>query len=352
MTLRLWFKLFISHFVILMTTVILLLVVLIEGMQIMEWSVLTYNIFWNFNLWGVILSFILIVSLFCSFVYSIGLSEPYENIHAKINWLILGKYQHPAFSTEKKTPNWYEPYKVVDEDIRTLRDKIVQISTDLQEFSAAPTFVGTETKEEIIEQERQRIARELHDSVSQQLFASMMMLSAINETSAKEMPQPTQKQLAKVEEIINNAQTEMRALLLHLRPIELSDKSLKEGITQLLKELKPKIPQVVYWELDEIRIESGIEDHLFRIVQEAISNTLRHARATKFEVYLHEIDDNVQLKIIDDGKGFDTKANQKVGSYGLTNMRERIASLGGIIQINSLPNQGTVIDIKIPINRK
>ena len=180
----------------------------------------------------------------------------------------------------------------------------------------------------------------------------MMMLSAINETSAKEMPQPTQKQLAKVEEIINNAQTEMRALLLHLRPIELSDKSLKEGITQLLKELKPKIPQVVYWELDEIRLESGIEDHLFRIVQVAISNTLRHARATKFEVYLHEIDDNVQLKIIDDGKGFDTKANQKVGSYGLTNMRERIASLGGIIQINSLPNQGTVIDIKIPINRK
>ena len=60
----------------------------------------------------------------------------------------------------------------------------------------------------------------------------------------------------------------------------------------------------------------------------------------------------MQLKIIDDGKGFDTKANQKVGSYGLTNMRERIASLGGIIQINSLPNQGTVIDIKIPINRK
>lgn len=352
MTLRLWFKLFITNVLILFLTICLIFLILIEGLKVIPWNIFFEKIIFNINLGVFLLSFIFVISAFTSFIYSIGLSEPYENIHAKINWLILGKYQHPSFTMEKITPNWYEPYTVVDHDILQLRDKIVQISSDLQEFSAAPTFIGSETKEEIIEQERQRIARELHDSVSQQLFASMMMLSAINETSAKDMPMNTQKQLTKVEEIINNAQTEMRALLLHLRPVELADKSLRQGISQLLEELKPKIPQDVHWELDEIRMDSGIEDHLFRIVQEAISNTLRHAKASKFEVFLHEVDNNVQLKIIDDGKGFNITGNQKVGSYGLINMKERITSLGGIIRISSLPNQGTVIDIKIPLNRK
>ncbi|MBF6626547.1 sensor histidine kinase [Aerococcaceae bacterium zg-BR9] len=352
MILRLWLRLAMYHLFLLFSIVSILLVILIEGLGYFTWNAFFRAHLYYWPIWTIIVSLIFVISFCSAFFFARGLSEPYEQLHAKVNWLILGKYRHHSFEQHKKSPNWFEPSSNVDQDLVSLRDKMLQLTTDLQEFSAAPTFVGNETKEEIIEQERQRIARELHDSVSQQLFASMMMLSAINETSAKNLPEMTQKQLAKIEEIVNNAQTEMRALLLHLRPIALADKTLKEGINQLLNELKPKIPHEVSWELDDIRMESGIEDHLFRIVQEAISNTLRHAKASKFEVLLHEIDGNIQLKIFDDGKGFDINAHQKVGSYGILNMKERIASLGGDIRIMSLPQQGTVIDIKIPIERK
>ena len=96
-----------------------------------------------------------------------------------------------------------------------------------------------------------------------------------------EIAEPIRQQIIRVDKVIATAQIEMRALLLHLRPIGLEDRSLKQGIEQLLVELKTKIPTTIVWDLADVRLESGIEDHLFRIVQEAISNTLRHARANR-----------------------------------------------------------------------
>lgn len=350
MILRLWLKLISWMTFILVGLVSLIFTFLVEYMGLLDWSDLSQIVKpTTFPLWVVVLSFILSVAVVVSFIFARGLASPYEDIHSRINWLILGQYEHSAFSNQIKKVNWYEPFTVVDHDIDLLRTKIIQLSTDLQELSAAPLFVGEETKEEIIEAERTRIARELHDSVSQQLFAAMMILSAINESMQAQLPEKIQPQLLKVGDIISNAQTEMRALLLHLRPVELADRSLKEGIMMLLEELKPKIPQKVEWNLQDIKLESGIEDHLFRIVQEAISNTLRHAKASRFEVYLGQEGQMVRLKIMDDGKGFDVQSIGKYSSYGLTNMQERITSLGGTIKIMSLLNQGTVIDIFIPI---
>lgn len=177
----------------------------------------------------------------------------------------------------------------------------------------------------------------------------MMMLSAINETIDGQLSEPIKKQLIKVEEVIGNAQTEMRALLLHLRPVALEDRSLKQGITNLLEELYSKVSLELKWELMETTLDSGIEDHLFRIVQEAVSNTLRHAKANKLEVYLNQTQDSVTLKIVDDGVGFESNQPDKVGSYGLRNMRERVVGLGGTFKIVSIKQQGTIVDISIPV---
>lgn len=119
----------------------------------------------------------------------------------------------------------------------------------------------------------------------------MMMLSALNEQAQRtETPEPYRKQLAMVAEIINASQSEMRALLLHLRPISLEGKSLRKGIEQLLKELQTKIKIELIWDVEDVHLNSSIEDHLFRIVQELLSNTLRHAKAKELEVYLHQVD--------------------------------------------------------------
>ncbi|HFD0831209.1 TPA: two-component system sensor histidine kinase LiaS, partial [Enterococcus faecium] len=230
--------------------------------------------------------------------------------------------------------------------------KMIEVSSELQIMTSRPQYVDGQTKEEILELERHRLARELHDSVSQQLFAAMMMMSALTEQAEKsETPGMFRKQLKMVAEIINASQSEMRALLLHLRPVNLEEKSLKQGIEQLLKELQNKIQISLKWDVEDVKLTSSIEDHLFRIVQELLSNTLRHAKANELEVYLHKIDNNLLLRIIDDGTGFNMNET-KTGSYGLNNIKERVAGIGGTVKIISFKGQGTSVEIKVPLMKE
>ncbi|MBP2241912.1 NarL family two-component system sensor histidine kinase LiaS [Cytobacillus eiseniae] len=201
--------------------------------------------------------------------------------------------------------------------------------------------------QEIISQERNRLARELHDSVSQQLFAASMMMSAINE--AKGITDNREaKQLKMVEEMIHQSQLEMRALLLHLRPVALKGKTLKEGIEELLIELSQKVTMNIKWKVEDFPLDKGIEDHLFRILQESVSNTLRHSKSTTLEVLLIQRDEFVILRVVDDGIGFDVE-EAKAGSYGMQNMYERAIEVGGSMKIISLKNNGTRLEVRVPI---
>ncbi|SIS40564.1 sensor histidine kinase [Salimicrobium flavidum] len=199
--------------------------------------------------------------------------------------------------------------------------------------------------QEVVAQERSRLARELHDSVSQQLFAASMMMSAINEQ------EEGNRQLQMVEKMIHQSQLEMRALLLHLRPVPLKGKTLKEGTEELLEELTQKVPLQVEKQLEEVPLEKGEEDQLFRIIQEAVSNTLRHAEAENLTVQLLLRDEFILLRILDDGKGFDVdKASSN--SYGLVNMNERALEIGGILKIVSVKEDGTRIEVKLPYKER
>jgi two-component system, NarL family, sensor histidine kinase LiaS len=200
--------------------------------------------------------------------------------------------------------------------------------------------------QEIVSQERNRLARELHDSVSQQLFAASMLMSAITETRPVSDDRET-KQLKMIEEMIHQSQLEMRALLLHLRPVALNGKSLQEGIQELLGELSMKVPMKIQWKVESIPLDKGVEDHLFRILQESVSNTLRHAKANSFEVLLIERDNLIILRVSDDGIGFDVEAS-KAGSYGLQNIYERAVEIGAAVKIVSVKNKGTRLEVKVP----
>ncbi|MEC2078196.1 sensor histidine kinase [Metabacillus fastidiosus] len=201
--------------------------------------------------------------------------------------------------------------------------------------------------QDIVSQERNRLARELHDSVSQQLFAASMMMSAITETRPLSDDRES-KQLKMVEATINQSQLEMRALLLHLRPVALKGKSLQEGMKELLVELSQKVPMNITWKIETMPLDKGVEDHLFRILQESVSNTLRHAKSTTLEVLLIKRDEFVILRIVDDGIGFDVET-RKSGSYGLQNMYERAVEIGGTLKIISLNNKGTRLEVKVPV---
>jgi NarL family two-component system sensor histidine kinase LiaS len=300
-----------------------------------------------------ILFHLLVVSIVIGLVVFLLISffrnRQYGPIEEKLRLLSNGDIDSPLLDTPIAHAQENRLVEDVDRDIRKIQGKMKEMSSELQQLNARPQLVDGSTKEEILEAERHRLARELHDSVSQQLFAAMMMMSALNEQAIRDdAPEMQKKQLAMVTDIINASQSEMRALLLHLRPVTLEGKSLKQGIEQLLKELETKIKISLKWEIVDFAMPSSIEDQLFRVIQELLSNTLRHAKADELEVYLHRIEHNVLLRVIDDGVGFDVE-NQKAGSYGLMNIRERISGIGGTLKIISFKNQGTSIEIKIPL---
>lgn len=222
-----------------------------------------------------------------------------------------------------------------------------QVNT-LQRLSTNNAKLAEQARVSAIMEERQRLARELHDAVSQQLFAISMTATAVGRTLEKDFDK-AQRQIALIEEMSAVAQSEMRALLLHLRPVYLEGKGLEQGLRELIKELKIKAPIDIVFEMDpDVHLLKGVENHLFRIVQEAISNTLRHAKAEKMEIRLLRRGDTVRLTLRDDGIGFEMDENKQT-SYGLSNMQERIIETGGSIQFITAPGKGMRIEIIVPL---
>ncbi|MGT2562742.1 sensor histidine kinase [Streptococcus viridans] len=207
---------------------------------------------------------------------------------------------------------------------------------------------GLVREETIIEKERKRIARDLHDTVSQELFAAHMILSGVSQQALKLDREKMQTQLQSVAAILETAQKDLRVLLLHLRPVELEEKSLVEGIQILLKELEDKSDLEVSLKQNVSKLPKKIEEHIFRILQELISNTLRHAQASCLDVYLYQTDVELQLKVVDNGIGFQLGSLDDL-SYGLRNIKERVEDMAGTVQLLTAPKQGLAVDIRIPL---
>lgn len=200
-----------------------------------------------------------------------------------------------------------------------------------------------------VDEERGRLARELHDSISQQLFAIMMTMASCARMIDKDIDK-AKHQFGIIEVIAAQAQAEMRALLLHLRPVQLEGKQITEALRELLSELKQKHPVDYIWEIEDIDdLPIGFEAHLFRISQEALSNALRHSHATRIELSLKQHKSTIVMRITDNGKGFDTRGERATSSMGLSNIEERTQEMGGMWEIISTEDKGTAIEIRVPL---
>lgn len=270
-----------------------------------------------------------------------------RKIENGLKMLNEGEYSAKIFLNMFSEDTPIQINRLIDKEFLKLHEKLMLISEEAVSSAQQASTISVETKEEILEEERHRIARELHDSVSQQLFAAAMLLSTL-ESEADELPEHLQPQVDLIGNIVGDAQSEMRALLLHLRPTKLDGKSLKKGIEQLLDELKSKVPITIVHDIQDVKLTEVVEDHLFRIVQELLSNVLRHSHADELEVYLKKSENYYQLRFVDDGDGFDMEEKKNSG-FGLRNIRERISGLGGNVRIISFPDQGTSIEIRVPL---
>ena len=229
-------------------------------------------------------------------------------------------------------------------NVNRLSRKMQQLTNNLQKTEN--TYIAS--SQEIVKKERKRIARDLHDTVSQELFASSMILSGVSHNLDQLEKKQLQTQLLAIEDMLNNAQNDLRVLLLHLRPTELEGKTLSEGLAMILRELTDKSNIEVVYKEDIGELPKTIESNFFRIAQEFISNTLKHAKASRLEVYLYQTSSKVQLKMIDDGIGFDMDVVRDL-SYGLKNIEDRVNDLAGTVKFLSAENKGVVMDINVPI---
>jgi signal transduction histidine kinase len=209
---------------------------------------------------------------------------------------------------------------------------------------------------ELQEEERRRIARELHDQTSQRLTSVLMTLSVLGEAQSLE---EAAVQAGELRSAVAQTLEEVHDLALRLRPRLLDDLGLVAALRHDLGEFRDRyhIPvdlQVVG--LEDGRLPSRIETALYRIVQQALVNVARHAHAQSVGVLLEDRGSLVVLVVEDDGVGFDV--DEVMGSHvlqsnlGLYGMRERAALLGGRLTIESTPGGGTSVFVEIPLGRE
>jgi len=196
-------------------------------------------------------------------------------------------------------------------------------------------------------EERQKIARELHDAVSQQLFA-LSMLSSAAERTVISQPDKAVSLINQMSILSVKTLNEMRALLLHLRPMDLQNKSLLHALTELIEELESRTDvEFVLIFPQESCLSQGSEEHVYRIVQEVLANCLRHAEAKYVKINAELHGQQITLTIRDDGKGFDP-SKKKQTSYGLLTIRERCEEIGGSARLFAKEGEGTEWTFQIP----
>jgi len=214
-----------------------------------------------------------------------------------------------------------------------------------------PTFLHL-INETAIQAERDRLARDLHDSIKQQLFSISVSAAAVRERWHKD-PVGAEAALDDVQQSAQAAMVEMNALLKQLRPNPLETMGLVDALREQCEALAFRTGAEVttfFGELPpETQLPAGAHETLFRIAQEALSNIARHARAQRvhLRVELAATAQALQLEIRDDGQGFDERTATR--GMGLSNMWQRAHSLQGQLDINSIPGQGTTIQVEIPL---
>ncbi|MBU9711002.1 sensor histidine kinase [Evansella tamaricis] len=296
----------------------------------------------SYFLWVIIVT--VMIGGIVGYSYGSFSSNKLNNIHDRLEELV--KDQELSMEELEKMRD----LKRIQRQFEKLEEKLVKQAEVSQKLVSERAKEREKSLQEVVLQERNRLARELHDSVSQQLFAASMMMSTINEGDFVDDP-VVKKQLGLVETMIDQSQLEMRALLLHLRPFALKEKSLHEGMVELLTELRLKVPMQIEWKIEPLDLDKGVEDHLFRILQESVSNALRHSKANQLEIMLIERDSYVIMRVSDDGVGFNVEDAKTNGSYGMENMQERAIEIGGTLKVVSVEGQGTRLDVKVPQRR-
>jgi signal transduction histidine kinase len=202
---------------------------------------------------------------------------------------------------------------------------------------------------ELLELEVKRIAHALHDEAGQLLVAVHLALADLD----RDLPAPLRERLGRVNGLLDQVDEQLRRLSHELRPTVLDDLGLVPAIQFLAEGVSKRTNQAIFVHASlKGRLPAAVEIALYRIVQEALTNTAKHSRAKNVHIQVDRSDGLVRCSVCDDGGGFDVPtvlARKGDGSLGLLGMQERLHAVGGSLQIQSSPGRGTSLLIKIPL---
>jgi two-component system sensor histidine kinase UhpB len=232
--------------------------------------------------------------------------------------------------------------KKAEDEIRQSRERLRALSAHLQ-------FVR--------EQERIKIAREVHDDLGQVLSALRMELSLLNQNLLGSSPdiaprQQIMQELSTMSNLVDDTIRSVRRIITELRPEVLDHLDLSSALE---------------WQIQEFRARTGIKTSfqstvqnsplnqegvtaIFRILQETLTNVNRHAQATMLQVKLIDNEDSIILEVKDNGRGITEEETKKTGSFGILGMKERVLLLGGALTMKGNPGKGTTVRVEIPLS--
>jgi signal transduction histidine kinase len=197
-------------------------------------------------------------------------------------------------------------------------------------------------------EERQRLARELHDSVTQALYGVTLYAEASARLLVTGNVDMATTYLGELRQTAQEALREMRLLIFELRPPVLEEKGLVTALQTRLESVEGRAGLQTTFDVEgELDLSSKLEGELYRIAQESLNNTLKHAQAHSVKVILRQNLQTITLQISDDGIGFNPQAVAEAGGLGLPGMQERVTQLGGRLMLESQPNEGTTISVEI-----
>jgi signal transduction histidine kinase len=237
-----------------------------------------------------------------------------------------------------------KPGDLTEEDIR-----IINLFADQAAIIIEHIRLQHQAEQFAVLEERQRLARELHDSVTQALYSVTLYADAARLAFSRKQWEALERNLQEARNMAREAMYDMRLLVFELRPFMLE----KEGLVSALRarlaavEARAGLKAEVLVE-GERRLPIGVEEELYRIAQEGLNNVVKHAKASVVQIHLNYGEDAVRLEMMDNGTGFDPENASRSGGVGLRGIQERVQQLGGRLEIESAPGKGSRLRVKIP----
>jgi signal transduction histidine kinase len=217
---------------------------------------------------------------------------------------------------------------------------IAQLIEDARLFEQAKMLVAAE--------ERNRLARELHDSVAQTLYSISLFIDATRLAFKTNKPKVVESHLQELTHLSREAMSDMRLLIFELRPPILEKSGLATALQSRLESVEAKAGFETSFETGgSFHLSPAWESELYRIAQEALNNVIKHAQANLVAIRMVAEAGCIRMMIEDDGVGFDPLTVEHGGGQGFRNMRERAANIGARCLFESLPGQGTKITIEV-----